>query len=254
MKRLAIVCASGIELTAHYARIITAEVEHRYSRDVQPDFITLTLQKIEREKTTTGDFTSKSNALLCEALASVARLGAEAVLLCARGGYAGPATEIKSLLALSIHVPVVAALHHARLRRIGLLGAHTSYEEKFWQHVLGEAGCCDTLVPVPRDRDYLLGLCEREFSQGIVTAAARADVVRIAHSLKQAGARAVVVLAPELTVVLEDAVPVLPIYDATELHALAAVDWMTGCQRIDRFFTTARESVAKTTKDGSVGR
>lgn len=113
------------------------------------------------------------------------------------------------------------------MRRIAIIGVVNSVGEKIWQKALGRAGLMDVLLPLAKDRDHITALIEDEFAHGMVTEAARADVVRIAHSLRQAGARALLVVAPQLAAVLEDAVPVLPIFDATELHAIAVVDWMT---------------------------
>ncbi len=211
MRRLAAVGFGNPELTTHYSRLIAEEVRHRFGHRHQPNLITLTLP--------TADIA------LVESLRSVRALGAEAVILCS-SFTCSSATEV-ILPALSVYSPITSALRASALRRVGLIGTREASEEKSWQAALCAAGIPDVLLPVPSDRRYLVEMCDREFSRGLVTEAARADVVRIVHSLKQAGARAVVVIAPELTEILHDSVPVLPVFDVCEHHALAAVDWMT---------------------------
>jgi aspartate racemase len=211
MRRLAAVGFGSAESTTHYSRLIAEEIRHRFGHRHQPNLITLTVP--------TADIA------LAESLRSVRALGAEAVILCSNFTCSS-ATEV-ILPELSVYSPITRALRASALRRVGLIGAREASEEKRWQAELCAAGIPDVLLPVPSDRRYLMEMCEQVFSGGLVTEAVRADVVRIVHSLKQAGARALVVIRPEFAEVLHDSVPVLPVFDVCEHHALAAVDWMS---------------------------
>jgi hypothetical protein len=50
----------------------------------------------------------------------------------------------------------------------------------------------------------------------------------VAYELRESGARAFVLLRPELGLVVDATESMVPIIDAAELHALAAVDWAFG--------------------------
>lgn len=211
MKRLAVFDAAKAELIAYYTRLIAEEVRHRFGSELNANLVTLNLPP---------------DISVTEAIRSLQLLGAEAGLFCSSAHQPSEVAGFELPL-LSIYEPVTRALQTSALRRVGLIGTREAAEEKRWQAALVAGGISDCLFPVLSDRRHLVELCDREFGHGLVTEMARADVVRIVHSLKQAGARAVVVLAPELVEVLQDAVPVLPIYNVAEYRALAAVDWMT---------------------------
>jgi len=72
-------------------------------------------------------------------------------------------------------------------------------------------------------RDKRIGVC---LDMGCLTTMAF-DAAKGVHDcgLRHAGARAVGFLSPALGMVMAPADSVFPILDATELHALAAVDW-----------------------------
>lgn len=227
MKCLGLIGGCAVEETTHYARQIDEEVRHRFGEQQSANLVALSLQTRKLATHMAKKDWPEAGKILSRAMAQLAALGAESVLLCSSALHVA-ATEIATEVPLlDIVDPVVTALRRAKRKRIGLVGPRSTEEEQWWRRRLARAHLHDVFFPVLRDRQYLAALLSDQLDRGIVTEHARADVVRIAYSLRQAGARALVVCAPELTALLEDAVPVLPIFDATELHALAAVDWMT---------------------------
>ena len=225
LRCLGLVGAPGVELTTHCARLIDEEVRQRFGGSQRANLVTLSLQIGSLESPLHRNNRQKDGHAVGEAMQMVQSLGAEAVLLCSSLLHVMSRESI-GVPVLSITAPVVGAIRRARHQRVGLVGTRAAKEERFWRDALAEAGIEEVLLPVTCDREHLLKVVDEEFANGIVTEAARADVVRVVHSLRRAGARAVVVCLPVLTAVLEDAVPVTPIFDVTQLYAQAAVDWM----------------------------
>jgi aspartate racemase len=226
MKCLGIIGGHGVETTAHYARQIENEIWERFEDRHTANLLALSLQTKQLGTLLAKEDWRAISHALGEAATNLRSLGAESVLLCSSFLHVAAGGVPAGLSLLHITDPTVAALKRAKLKRIGLIGTRHPDEEALWRRRLAQAGIHDVFLPVPRDRQHLVKLITDQFERGIVNEEARADVVRIVYSLRQAGARAAVVCVPALTAILEDAVPVLPLLDASELHALAAVDWM----------------------------
>ncbi len=227
MKCLGLIGGPGVEATAHFARQIDDEVWERYEDQHTANLLALSLQTKQLSALVARHDWKAIGGALDEAATNLRLLGAEAIVLCSSHLHLDRGELGGGLPLLHITDPTVAALKRAKLKRVGLFGTRHIEEERFWRRRLAQAGIHDVFLPIPRDRQHILALLAEQFERGIVNEEARADVVRIAFSLRQAGARAAVVCAPALTAILDDAVPILPLFDAVELHALAAVDWMS---------------------------
>ncbi len=226
MKCLGILGGHGVEATAHYVRQIENEIWERFEDRHTANLLALSIQTKQLDAFLAKEDWRGICHALGEAAGNLRTLGAEAVVLSSSFLHVAVDDLPAGLPVLHISDPTIAALRRAKLIRIGLIGTRHPAEETLWRRRLAQAGIHDVFVPVPRDRQHLVKLITNQFERGIVNEEARADVVRIVYSLRQAGARAAVVCVPALTAILEDAVPVLPLLDAAELHALAAVDWM----------------------------
>lgn len=228
MKRLGLIGGPGVELATHYARQIEDEVEHRLGHEQPADLLTFCLPTPEvRALAAAGDWAALGR-LLTQAAASLRGFGAEEMLLASPILEMAASTADEELDFLSPFEATAAALNSGRLRRVGLLGTSWPGEELRWRRELNAAGVHDVLLPVPRDRHHISSLLYERLELGLLDETDRADIIRIVSSLRQAGARAVVVCAPALTAVIEEAPPILATFDVAELHAVAAVEWALG--------------------------
>lgn len=213
----------GSNTIARYFRQIADEICYRFGTSYPLNVITLGLHAKEL---TDPDFGTEHGVLrVREATAALVGLGAEAVTICSSPILPATTRTIFPILMPSISEVTSIALHRFRLTRIGLIGPRNLHEEGIWREDLKSANVMDTFVPTARDREHLSRIVTTELARGLINEGSRADVVRIVYSLRQAGARAVVVTVPEIGAMLASAPPVLPVFDAVELHALAAVDW-----------------------------
>jgi aspartate racemase len=225
MKCLGLLGAANIDDTSAYGRRIASEVRHRFGHS---GVVRLAMLNFHTPKLTEA-LAKQAWACAAEILTPVTKqlvaLGAEAIVTCS--SLLQPAGE-----QLSLDVPMLpmtdavgTALQTLRIKRVGLIGATSESEETHWRKRLARYQVLDVFVPVPRDREHIAHLTIEELQQGIVNQTTRADVGRIVYSLRQAGARAIVLAAPELALALSHLDPVLPVLDAVELHALSALEW-----------------------------
>jgi len=93
-----------------------------------------------------------------------------------------------------------------------------------WAHYLAGQGILETLTPVPKDGAIIHRILDEE--AGLVNETSCAEVAKVVGTLKRAGAKAVVLIAPELDRLLIEEHNVLPVFDAVNLHVQGLVDWM----------------------------
>jgi aspartate racemase len=228
MKRIGLLGCDSTLLCQTYERHIVREVGLRYGGAVIPNFVTVNLHTNLMSASVGGGTNSGAGKILNAGVGALQGLGAQTVVLCtSRAQSEFEITASDGPIQLMADV-VVAAVSRFGCRRIGLMGASHDAEERFWRGRFKSAGNCEPFFPVPADRDHVNRLINEELSRGIVNESSRTDVLRVAYELREAGTRAFVLLRPELGLVFDAAENVLPIFDATELHAVAAVDWSFG--------------------------
>lgn len=225
MKCLGLLGANNLDITAVYGRRIASEVHHRFGHSGETRLVMLNLHTPELTEALTQQTWNRAAEILAPAAKQLVTLGAEAVVACS--SLLQPAAERLALDVplLSMTNAVGTALQTLKIRRVGLVGAISDSEEAYWRKRLARHQVLDVFVPVLRDREHLAHLTIEELQLGIVNQTTRADVGRIVYSLRQAGARAIVLAAPELALALSHLDPVLPVLDAVELHALTALEW-----------------------------
>lgn len=225
MKCLGLLGGENFEATAAYGRRIAEEIQHRFGHGQTCRLLTMAIHSPELTQTLDKQSPGIAPAILKAGADALVKMGAEAIVPCSSRlqGAAGRLALDVPLLAM--HDAVGAALQTLKVRRVGLVGAFTEVEEVQWRKQLARYHVLDTFVPVHRDREHLAHLATLDLHQGIVNQTTRADVGRIMYSLRQAGARTIILAAPELGLALSHLDPVLPVLDAVELHALAALEW-----------------------------
>jgi aspartate racemase len=218
---LGLIGAPGAEESCHYARQIEDEIRWRLGKDEKPNLITLSFQP-------PGFSGEAVRQWLVQAVRSLKSLGAEAVVPCSSPLHLALERAELELPILSMFDPVLEAVERSGRTRIGVIGTILPEEQEMWRERIGAEKGLYPIVPSGQDVEHVRELLTREFSAGIVTETARADVFRLVEELRQAGAQATIVCAPQLTAILADGVPVAPLIDVSELHAMAAVDWLSG--------------------------
>ena len=228
MKCIGFLGCDGSLLCADYERFVVREVTERYVGQVRASFVALTLHLPALMDASETNDRSQLDRLIATGVSALEGLGAQAVVVCTsalqpRIERLFPGRD-GQLMADAV-IPVVSM---ARRRRVGVVGAIDDEEERFWRRRFCEFGRSEALFPVAADRAHLARLIAEEFSHGLINETACADVRRILYGLRQAGAQAFVFLTPALGAVMAQADSVPPIFDATEVHALAVVDWALG--------------------------
>jgi aspartate racemase len=163
-------------------------------------------------------------------IASAKRLeaaGATAILICANSMH-----KVHDRVAAAVSVPVIhiadavgAKMKAAGVQSAALLGTSNVMAENWYRQRLVKHGV--TLLPAEMDDVKDLDrIIYEELMVGNATRASERLLKTIITEIDQEGIKAVVLGCTELDMIVDTKANVLPIYDSTEIHADAGVDWI----------------------------
>lgn len=223
MKTIGLIGGMSWESTAHYYAALNRETARRlgglhsaplliHSVDFAP------IEALQRE----GDW-AQCGAILARAAAGLERAGAELIVLATNTMHI-VAHDIEAAISspfLHIADPTAEALLADGARTVGLLGTRFTMEMDFYKDRLRQRGL-EPLIPEV-DRTNLNAIIYEELCRGIVRAESRAIYVQAIERLAARGAEAIILGCTEISMLIDDDVSPLPVYDTTDLHARAAV-------------------------------
>lgn len=224
MKTIGLIGGMSWESTAHYYAEINRDAATRLGG---LHSASLLMESVDfapiAEMQSAGDWDG-AGAILASSAKRLEQAGA---------GLIGLATNTMHLctpaIEAAITVPFVhiadataTALQSDGISRAGLLGTRFTMEMDFYHARMAERGV-ETFAPGVGHTD-LNAIIYEELCRGIVTETSRQIYVNAIERLAGMGAEAVILGCTEITMLIDDSVSPLPIYDTTALHAKALVD------------------------------
>ena len=174
---------------------------------------------------------AEAAAVLGAAGAGLRGAGAEALLIATNTMHL-VATDVERAAGLPVLHIVDAtgeALRAAGVRRAGLLATRFTMEHGFYRDRLWQRYGIEAIVPDEAGRADVHRLIFDELCRGRFEPASREALRGQVAALADRGAQAVILGCTELGLLLPTgSAAALPLFDSTELHARAAVDWMLG--------------------------
>jgi aspartate racemase len=110
------------------------------------------------------------------------------------------------------------------LRTVGLLGTRFTMEKGFYQEALARRGI-STLVPGDSDREYVHRVIYDELVAGQIRDESRDGYVAIIRKLAEQGAQGIILGCTEIPLLVNEAGAGIPLFDTTEIHAEAALNY-----------------------------
>jgi aspartate racemase len=167
---------------------------------------------------------------LVEAAGKLESSGAEGILIDSSALHvvAPPLTEHMSVPFFHLIDEVARELARQGIRCAGLLGTRYRSEEKVWVDRLQKLVGIDTVMPPQEDREHIAEIIDSELVYGYAEEAARVDFLRTLKLLRRQRAGAMILVAPELSLLVDPGYPEFQILDGARVHAEAAVRWALG--------------------------
>jgi aspartate racemase len=223
MKTIGLIGGMSWESTAHYYRVLNQETARRlgglHSAPLivhSVDFAPIADLQARGEWDVAG-----------QQLAGIARglqdAGAELIGLATNTMHIVADQIISAIDIPFVHIadPTSDALLADGFKNVGLLGTNFTMEKSFYRDRLTASGLTAIIPDV--DRTNLHGIIFEELCRGIVREESRRTYVTAIERLAARGAEAVILGCTEITMLIDDSVSPLPVYDTTDLHAKALV-------------------------------
>ena len=214
------------ESSAQYYRIVNQEVRARLGgvHSAKSLMWSMDFGEIERLQHI-GDW----SALTGEMTDAAGRLeagGADFLVICTNTMHrmADAISAAVSIPLLHIADPTAEKIKALGLSRVGLLGTAFTMEQDFYKGRLIERHGLDVLVPGEEDRKTVHDIIYKELVVGRVEDASRDAYRQVIQRLVERGAQAIIMGCTEIMLLISQADSPVPVFDTTELHALAAVD------------------------------
>lgn len=175
------------------------------------------------EMQTAGDWDQAAQLLITQAQA-LQRAGADFILIGANTMHkvADQVQQAIDIPILHIATATIDALKAAQITRVGLLGTKYTLQQAFYKDRI-KASSIDVLTPDDAGIDAINTIIYDELCAGVINDASRAYLKAEILKLQQAGAQGIILGCTELDLLVKPEISPLPLFDTTEIHALAAV-------------------------------
>jgi aspartate racemase len=229
MKAIGLIGGMSWESTTLYYQIINREIGRRLGglRSAR-----LYLSSLDFEQVVAGQKAGAWDelaAMLAGAARTLEKAGADCVLIGTNTMHR-VAAEVQAAVSIPLlHIVDVtaAAIRKAGCRKVALLGTRYTMEQPFHVAHLARHGI-ECLIPDAVERADVHRVIFDELCKGDFNPTSRKRLQGIIERRIIAGAEGVILGCTELSLTLTKADVEVPLFDTTELHALAAVDFALG--------------------------
>ena len=227
MKTIGLIGGMSWESSAHYYRLINQGVRARVGGIASAPLVLHSFDIAEIATMQTAGEWDALGGKLADAARGLHQAGAEAMLICTNTMHkvAGVVEEATPAPLIHIADPLAAALLAAGHSKVGLLGTRFVMNESFYADRLAERGL-EVVVPPVEDRAELDRIIFQELCAGDIRDMSRDYYRGVMADLADQGAQAIALACTEIMLLVSADDSRLPLFDTTELHAAAAVDFI----------------------------
>jgi aspartate racemase len=230
MKVIGLIGGMSWESTLEYYRIINETVKERLGGLHSAKILLYSVNFHEVQSMQSEGRWEEAREILCNAATRVERGGGECLLICTNTMHI-MASEVQCDVGIPlIHIAdaTAAEVKNSGIRKIGLLGTKYTMEEDFYKGRLIQDYGLEVMIPAKADRDVVHQVIYNELCLGKILPNSRKQFVRIIKDMLARGADGVVLGCTEISLLVSQGDSPLPLFDTTEIHARAAVDFALG--------------------------
>ena len=225
MKVIGLIGGMSWESSAEYYRLINQEIRNRLGGLNSAKVLMYSVNHHEINELEDKDRWTELIEIMVESARRLEKGAADFILICCNAMHK-IAKEIQDAIEIPlIHIAdaAAAAVKHARLSSIGLLGARAVMEEEFFKNNLISADL-KVLIPAENDREFIDDVIFNQLAYGKIVEESRERTLEIIKRLKTEGSQGVILGCTELPLLIREEDSVLPLFDTLRLHAQRAVD------------------------------
>jgi len=227
MKTIGLIGGMSWESTAEYYRIMNETANERCGGLHSASCILYSFDFEEiASRQRDGDW-EMLTSMMTDAARRLENAGADVVLICTNTMHL-MADEVQDAIEIPLlHIVDVTgkAVADKGLSKVGLLGTRFTMEEDFYTGRLRDKYGLEVLIPPEDDRQAVHDIIFDELCSGIVKPESKETFARIMDDLHAVGAEGIILGCTEIPLLVSQEDAVCPLFDTTEIHARAAVDF-----------------------------
>ena len=173
-----------------------------------------------------GDWEAATIAM-CEAALNVENGGAECIVICTNTMH-----KMADAVQAAVGIPLIhiadataSAIRQTPVRKPLLLATRYTMEQDFYKGHLAARHGIDVAIPDEKGRTLVHDIIYNELCQGIISPASKQRYLETVENGRSQGADGVILGCTEVGLLLSQSDFVVPVFDTTELHAKAAMDF-----------------------------
>ena len=226
MKTIGLIGGTTWHSTIEYYRIINETVKEKLGKSHSARCILYSINFEETVVQNQGrwDVISKSFIDITKKLENA---GADFLIICANTMHK-IADDIENNANIPIiHIADVTAekIIERGLSKVGLLGTSYTMEEGFYKERLKEKFNIETIIPEKNERDLTNKIILNELTQGKIMQSSKQRYLEIIENLIDKKAEGIILGCTEIPLLIKKDDVDIPIFDTTEIHAKAAVEY-----------------------------
>ena len=225
MKTIGLIGGISWQSTLEYYRIINENAMKRLGNGHTARILVDSLDFGEVDDFIRRNDFSGLAAMIIHSARRLEQAGSELLLICANTMH-----FIAKKVQESIHIPLVSIVDvtiekilQKELSRVALLGTKFTMEQDFFKEKLVQQHI-EVLVPGADDRDFIHHTIFRELFSGQKNPVSKARFLGIIQTLVESGAEGIILGCTEIPMLIKQEDCTVPVFDTTEIHAMAAVE------------------------------
>jgi aspartate racemase len=227
MKTIGLIGGMSWESSIEYYRILNETVKAKLGGLHSAKCILVSVDFAEIEVLQHQDQWQEAAQILVAAAKSLETGGADCIVLCTNTMHK-VADDIQTHTALPLlHIADATAqvILAAGIRKVGLLGTRFTMEEDFYKGRLAQKHGLEVIVPNAQDRQTVHRVIYDELVVGEIRPESKERYLEIIERLIQDGAQGVILGCTEIGLLVQEGDCRLPLFDTTQIHAVAAVEY-----------------------------
>lgn len=229
MRKLGLIGGMSWVSTETYYRIINQQIQKRAGGMCSAPLIIESLNFCDLSRIETDEQWAHAADMLKASAKRLEKAGATAILICANSMHKVYDEVQKSVKIPILHIvdAIGEKMQADGVQNAALIGTHNVMTGKWYrQRLVGHGISLKTVGD--GEAEKIDKIIYDDLMFGRVTRDAERELKTYITNIDQADFDAVVLGCTELDLIVDTKANVLPIYDSTELHALAGVEWILG--------------------------
>ncbi|MHA2030498.1 MAG: aspartate/glutamate racemase family protein [Candidatus Kariarchaeaceae archaeon] len=227
MKTIGLIGGMSWESSSEYYRIINEEVKQRLGGTHSAQSIMFSVNFEEIEKLQEEGEWDNLSVIMADVAKVLEKAGADVIILCTNTMHKTAYHVQENISVPFIHIadPTADKIKSEGMQKIGLLGTKYTMEYEFYKDRLIETHGLDVMIPDDDDRQVVHDIIFKELVLGEIKDESKKQYKQIINKLKEKGAEGIILGCTEISLLIKPKDVTIPLFDTTELHAIAAVDF-----------------------------